>query len=184
MADYSSDNKSSDEDIVYKLNKIETFVEQVIYASRWLLVPVFLGLVVALAGYSVVFCYQAIKFIFVLFTYEKNDLLLAVLTFVDKVLVSGLIVMVLIGGYENSVGKLNVPAHKNRLSWLGKVGSSSLKIKLSTSIVSISSIHLLKMFLDVNKYSFAELAWTTGIHVVMVVTSILLAYMDKILGTK
>lgn len=176
--------RPQDDMVAYQLNRFEKFVETVVFSSRWLLVPVFLGLVVALAGFSISFVWQACVFIFSLFSYEKNEMLLMVLTFVDKVLVAGLIVMVLIGGYENSVGKLNIPANKNRLSWLGKVGSSSLKIKLSTSIVSISSIHLLKMFLDVTAYSNTELAWTTGIHFIMVVTSILLAYMDKIIVTK
>jgi uncharacterized protein (TIGR00645 family) len=167
-----------------ELNKPEQMIEAIIYASRWLLVPVFLGLVLALAGFSLNFIWLSGKFIFELFTYEKNELLLMVLTFVDKVLVAGLIVMVVIGGYENSIGKLNIPQHKNRLAWLGKVGSTNLKIKLSTSIVSISSIHLLKMFLDVEAYSNTQLAWTTGIHFVMVITAILLTFMDVIAAKK
>ena len=88
--------------------------------------------------------------------------------------------MVIISGYENSVGKLDV--RDGKLSWLGKLDSSSLKIKLSTSIVSISSIHLLKIFLDVGRYTNSELAWTTGIHFVMVLTAIMLASMDRIQG--
>ncbi|MBI1300434.1 MAG: TIGR00645 family protein [Alphaproteobacteria bacterium] len=165
-----------------QLHPIEAFVEKMVYNSRYILVPVFMCLIVALFGYAIHFCYMVFDFSRELFTYEKNELLVMVLTFVDKVLVAGLIVMVLIGGYENSVGKLNVSPSKTRLSWLGKVGSSSLKVKLSTAIVSISSIHLLKIFLDIKSYTTAELAWTTGIHFIMVITAILLVLIDKIQG--
>ena len=165
-------------------NKLENIIEAIIYNSRWLLVPVFLSLVIALGAFSVHFMLMVFNFSFDLFSYEKNDLLLMLLTFVDKVLVAGLIVMVLIGGYENFVGKMNIEPSRNRLSWLGKVGSSSLKVKLSTSIVSISSIHLLKIFLDVGSYSNQELAWTTGIHFVMVITALLLVLMDKVQPAK
>lgn len=165
-------------------NKFENIIEAIIYNSRWLLAPVFLSLVIALAAFAIHFMVMVFNFSFDLFSYEKNDLLLMLLTFVDKVLVAGLIVMVLIGGYENFVGKMNIEPSKNRLSWLGKVGSSSLKVKLSTSIVSISSIHLLKIFLDVGSYSNQELAWTTGIHFVMVITALLLVFMEKIQPAK
>jgi uncharacterized protein (TIGR00645 family) len=176
MAEYDEEPTISES---YEMNGLERSLETVIFASRWLLVPVFLGLVIALAGFSLSFMWQVLKFSVNLFSYEKNEMLLMVLTFVDKVLVAGLIIMVLIGGYENSIGKLNIAPNKSRLSWLGKVGSASLKVKLATSIVSISSIHLLKMFLDVTAYTNTELAWVTGIHFVMVITSLLLAYMDK-----
>lgn len=166
------------------VNRLELAVDSVIYNSRWLLLPVFLGLIVALAAYALHFSVMVFDFTMDLFTYEKNDLLVMLLTFVDKVLVAGLIVMVLIGGYENFVGKLYIREGKNRLSWLGKVGSGSLKVKLSTSIVSISSIHLLKIFLDVKSYTMSELAWTTGIHFVMVITALLLVLMDRIQPSK
>lgn len=167
-----------------QVKKTEQLVESLIYNSRWVLVPVFLALAVSLVGFAVHFVYVVGVFTFELFSYQKNDLLLMLLTLVDKVLVAGLIVMVLIGGYENFVGKISVSPKRNKLSWLGKVGSGSLKVKLSTSIVSISSIHLLKIFLDVNAHTTAELAWTTGIHVVMVITAILLVVMDKIQPSK
>lgn len=160
--------------------KIELFIERLIFESRWLLIPMFLGMVIALLAFSAHFLGMVYIFTLNLFTYEKNELLVMMLTFVDKVLVGGLIIMVIISGYENSVSKLTLPYNSRRLSWLGKLDSSSLKVKLSASIVTISSIHLLKVFLDVNNHSVAELAWTTGIHLSMVFTAIMLAFMDKI----
>lgn len=165
-------------------NRLEDAVDSVVYNSRWLLAPVFLSMIVALAAFALQFVFMVFEFSVDIFTFEKNELLLMLLTFVDKVLVAGLIVMVLIGGYENFIGKMKIKTGKNRLSWLGKVGSGSLKVKLATSIVSISSIHLLKIFLDVKKYTEFELAWTTGIHFVMVVTALLLVVMDRIQPSK
>lgn len=160
--------------------KIELFIERLIFESRWLLMPMFLGMVVALLAFSAHFLGMVYHFALNLFAYEKNELLVMMLTFVDKVLVGGLVIMVIISGYENSVSKLNLPNNNRRLSWLGKLDSSSLKVKLSASIVTISSIHLLKIFLDVKNHSPAELAWTTGIHMSMVLTAIMLAFMDRI----
>lgn len=158
----------------------EAFLERIVFASRWVLMPMFLGLAAALLFFSMNFVLLIYKFGLHIFEYDKNELLLMMLTFVDKVLVGTLVIMVIISGYENSVGKLDV--RDGKLSWLGKLDSSSLKIKLSTSIVSISSIHLLKIFLDVGRYSQVELAWTTGIHFIMVLTSIMLASMDRLQG--
>lgn len=165
----------------------EVFLERVIFASRWVLMPMFIGLAVALMLFSMNFVFLIYKFSLHLFEYDKDQMLVMMLTFVDKVLVGTLIIMVIISGYENSVGKLDVRGGK--LSWLGKLDSSSLKVKLSTSIVSISSIHLLKVFLDLSRYvdpDFPEkmqiVHWTVIIHFIMVVTAILLAAMDRVQG--
>ncbi len=172
-------NGGPDDSVLYTF---EIILERFIFESRWLLMPLFVGLIVALGGFALQFVYMIYKFMVHLFEYEKNELLLMMLTFVDKVLVGTLIVMVIIGSYENSVSKLHIPGNQKRLSWLGKLDAATLKIKLSTSIVSISSIHLLKIFLDVGRYTQKELAWTTGIHFVMVITAILLGAMDRIQG--
>lgn len=166
------------------ITPMERAIDALIYNSRWLLLPVFVGLIIALAAFALSFIVTVFDFSLNVLSYDKDDMLLMLLTFVDKVLVAGLIVMVLIGGYENFVGKVYIAAGKNRLSWLGKVGSGSLKVKLATSIVSISSIHLLKIFLDVKKFTITELAWTTGIHFVMVITALLLVLMDRIQPSK
>lgn len=180
---------SEEEELQQKVNEInadsvffktEVIVERLIFESRWVLLPMFLGMTIALFAFSVQFLFLIIDFVQHLFSYEKNEMLVMVLTFVDKVLVGGLVIMVIISGYENSVSKLNIPPHKRRLSWLGKLDSTSLKVKLSASIVTISSIHLLKVFLDVKGHTFEELAWTTGIHFTMVITAIVLALMDRV----
>ena len=171
----------------------ELFLERMIFASRWILMPMFLGLAAALLLFSLNFVYLIYHFAMEIATYDKDGMLVMMLTFVDKVLVGTLIIMVIISGYENSVGKLEVRGGK--LSWLGKLDSSTLKIKLATSIVSISSIHLLKVFLDLPRYAAVTVGptgelmdkmvvvqWTVIIHFIMVLTAIMLAAMDRIQG--
>ena len=175
------DPEKAQRDFLYQ---IETMLERFIFESRWFLLPLFLGLIIALLMFSLHFMYLVFEFSWNIFNYEKNELLLMILTFVDKVLVGGLVIMVIIGGYENSVSRLNISDRQRKLSWLGKLDASSLKIKLSTAIVSISSVHLLKMFLETTKYTNTELAWTTGIHAVMVITALALMFGERIGGVK
>ena len=162
------------------VDKMEAFLERIIFESRWFLLPVFLGLVVALFLFSLNFVFMVYVFAINIFTYEKNELLFNMLTFVDKTLVGGLIIMIIIGGYENSVSMLRIQDQDRKLAWLGKLDASTLKIKLSTSIVSISSVHLLKIFLEVGAHTEKELIWTTLIHFMMVVTALILTAMDSL----
>lgn len=162
------------------IDKMEGFLERVIFESRWLLLPLFLGMIFALFLFSFNFVIMIYKFTINIFAYEKNELLFNMLTFVDKTLVGGLIIMIIIGGYENSVSMLKIQDQDRKLSWLGKLDASTLKIKLSTSIVSISSVHLLKIFLEVGAHTEKELIWTTLIHFMMVLTALILVFMDSI----
>lgn len=162
------------------VDHMEAFLERVIFESRWFLLPLFLGLIAALFLFSLNFAVMIYKFGVHLFEYEKNELLFNMLTFVDKTLVGGLIIMIIIGGYENSVSMLNIQDQERKLSWLGKLDQSTLKIKLSTSIVSISSVHLLKIFLEVGAHTEKELIWTTLIHFMMVLTALILTAMDNL----
>ena len=157
---------------------MERILERFIFESRWFLLPLFLGLIGALAMFSMHFMYLVYKFSANIFSYEKNELLFNMLTFVDKVLVGGLIIMVIIGGYENSVSMLRIKDQDRKLAWLGKLDASTLKIKLATSIVSISSVHLLKIFLEVGAHTEKELIWTSLIHFLMVITALILTFMD------
>ncbi len=159
---------------------LERILERFIFESRWFLLPLFLGLIGALAMFSMHFMYLVYKFSINIFSYEKNELLFNMLTFVDKVLVGGLIIMVIIGGYENSVSMLRIKDQDRKLAWLGKLDASTLKIKLATSIVSISSVHLLKIFLEVGAHTEKELIWTSLIHFLMVITALILTFMDML----
>lgn len=162
------------------IDRLEYVLERFIFESRWFLLPIFIGLSAALAMFSMHFVYLVYKFSINIFSYEKNELLFNMLTFVDKALVGGLVIMVIIGGYENSVSMLRIKDQDRKLSWLGKLDASTLKIKLSTSIVSISSVHLLKIFLEVGAHTEKELVWTSLIHFLMVLTALILTFMDSL----
>ncbi len=161
-------------------NKIEYFIEQLVFQSRWLLVPLYIGLIVVLALFSIKFLKQVFLLSLDIFTIDSVPFLVQLLELVDKIMVANLVIMVLIGGYENSVSRMSVSDTAKRIRWLGKLDTGTLKIKLSTSIVTISGVHLLKIFMTLNQYNNEQLFWYVTIHVVFVVSAILLAYLDRV----
>jgi len=169
----------------YLLRSLEHGLESVIFNSRWLLAPFYLGLIGALALLLVEFGHQFIKLFIKIMSggYDnKYDVILGSLTLIDLSLVANLLLIVIFSGYENFVSKIDVADHKDRPDWMGKVDYAGLKIKLIASIVAISGIELLKTFLEIkeNNINHSQLAWQVGIHMTFVVSGVLLALMDKI----
>ena len=165
------------------MKKIEHTVEAVILASRWLLVIFYLGLAFALLLYALSFGKKLIDFVDKLFLLEETDTILKMLALIDAALVASLVVMVIISGYENFVSRFD-NADGNEISWLGKVDAGSLKIKVASTIVAISSIHLLQVFLNVQQYTDTQLMWLTLIHLAFVISALILAYIDRLMYTK
>ncbi|MBL8654313.1 MAG: TIGR00645 family protein [Alphaproteobacteria bacterium] len=163
---------------------LERFIERLIFASRWLQAPLYVGLIVVMALLAAKFFQELVHLTAILWTLNEYRLVLAVLGLVDMVMVANLIVMVVISGYENFVSRLELDGVKDRLSWFGKLDAGSLKIKLASSIVAISSIHLLKAFLDVNEIPTEKLILLVVIHLTFIVSALMLAYLDKMLGQK
>jgi len=163
---------------------LERFIERLIFASRWLQAPLYLGLIVVMALLAAKFFQELVHLTATLWSLNESRLVLAVLGLVDMVMVANLIVMVVISGYENFVSRLELDGVKDRLSWFGKLDAGSLKIKLASSIVAISSIHLLKAFLDVNEIPTEKLIMLVVIHLTFIVSALMLAYLDKMLGHK
>lgn len=114
------------------------------------------------------------------FALSEADLVLVILSLIDMSLVGGLLVMVMFSGYENFVSQLDIDEHKEKLSWLGKMDSSSLKMKVAASIVAISSIHLLRVFMDAQNISTDYLMWYVIIHMTFVISAFVMGYLDKI----
>jgi uncharacterized protein (TIGR00645 family) len=162
-----------------KMKKLEHAVEGVILASRWLLVVFYLGLTAALALYCVSFIKKLMEYFTHVFTMNETDAILKILSLIDASLVASLVVMVIISGYENFVSKFDNAS--DELSWLGKIDASSLKIKVASTIVAISSIHLLQVFLNANEYTSDKLMWLTIVHMAFVLSALLLAYIDKVM---
>jgi uncharacterized protein (TIGR00645 family) len=156
--------------------RIELMIETVILASRWLLVIFYLGLAVALAVYALTFGVKLWDFIAHVLSIEDSDAILKMLGLIDAALVASLVVMVIISGYENFVSKFD----DNSVHWLGEIDAGSLKIKVASTIVAISSIHLLQIFLDVGAHPDEQLMWYTIIHLAFVASALFLAYIDRV----
>ncbi|MCZ8310986.1 MAG: TIGR00645 family protein [Rhodospirillales bacterium] len=164
--------------------KLEKMIEGAIFSSRWLQVPLYLGLILVLLVLCAKFFMVLFKLVVGMGEMDEAKIVLMVLELVDVVMVANLIVMVVISGYENFVSRLDIEGHGEKLSWFGKLDAGSLKIKLASSIVAISSIHLLKAFLDAGEISNDKLLMLVVIHMTFIVSALMLAYLDKMLGQK
>lgn len=161
---------------------IERYVERGLFASRWLMAPMYVGLVGALLILMGKFGQALYEFGHHAFSATESEAVLAILSLIDMTLAGNLLLIVIFSGYENFVSKIDVGDHVDQPDWKGKVDFAGLKIKLIASIVAISGIHLLKIFMDIAKYTDRDIMWMTIIHVVFVGSGVLLALMDKIHG--
>lgn len=166
------------------MKRIEKRIEQLMYFSRWLLAPIYLGLSVSLLMLAITFFKELIHTLPLILTLPESDLVLLVLSLIDLSLVGGLIVMVMISGYENFVSQLDIEEGVEKLSWLGKMDSSSLKMKVAASIVAISSIHLLRIFMEAKTTANDKIMWYIIMHLTFVVSAFAMGILDKVAHTK
>ena len=159
------------------MKRLELFVESIILASRWLLVVFYIGLALALGVYAVNFGGKLWEFVSKVFVLDDADAILKMLGLIDAALIASLVVMVIISGYENFVSRFD---HEDDVHWLGEIDVGSLKIKVASTIVAISSIHLLQVFLNVEQYTGEKLMWYTLIHLAFVASALFLAFIDRI----
>ncbi len=174
-----------------------------IFASRWLQLPLYLGLIAAQAVYVFHFWVELVHLLEAVFGSEKalqalissigyktdvqitslNEtiIMLVVLALIDVVMISNLLIMVIVGGYETFVSRMNLESHPDQPEWLSHVNASVLKVKLATAIIGISSIHLLKTFINAANYDLKVLMWQTIIHVVFLLSALAIALTDRLL---
>ena len=162
------------------MKRVENTIEALIFSSRWLLVPFYLGLVMAIGLLIVKFAKEFIAFANTVFTGSGTEVVVGVLTLIDVVLLSNLLIIIIFAGYENFVSKIDTAGHEDRPEWMGHVSFAELKMKLIGSIVAISGIELLKAFVEVDPAStnFDQLKWLIFIHLTFVVTGVLFALSD------
>lgn len=158
---------------------MERIFERIMYASRWIMAPIYLGLSFALLALGVKFFQEVYHILTHLFEMAEIDLILIVLSLIDISLVGGLIVMVMFSGYENFVSRLDLGDHDDKLNWLGKLDAGSLKNKVAASIVAISSIHLLKVFMNTENIQNDKILWYLLIHITFVLSAVAMGYLDK-----
>jgi uncharacterized protein (TIGR00645 family) len=160
----------------------ERWIEKSLFASRWILAPIYLGLTLAMLAVGVKFFQEAFHVIFHVWTMSEADMVLAVLAMIDMVLVASLVVMVMLSGYENFVSQIELTDEGKKLDWLGKLDATALKLKVAASIVAISSIHLLQIFMNAQQTPNDKILWYVILHLTFVVSSVLMAVMDRIGG--
>ncbi len=174
-----------------------------IFASRWLQLPLYLGLILAQAVYVFHFWVELVHLVeaafgnkaalqqlvtsigyksdFEVMALNETIIMLVVLALIDVVMISNLLIMVIVGGYETFVSRMDLEGHPDQPEWLGHVNASVLKVKLGLSIIGISSIHLLKTFINAPNYTEKVLMWQTIIHVTFLFSALAIAYTDKLL---
>jgi uncharacterized protein (TIGR00645 family) len=160
---------------------MERIIETLMVKARWLLAPVYLGLSLAMIALGIKFFQEAFHLLVHIFTLSEVDMVLIILSLIDIALVGGLLVMIMMGGYENFVSSLDQHDEKDKLSWLGKMDASVLKQKVAASIVAISAIHLLKVYMNIQN-SGAEnnnLIWYVVIHLTFVVSAVLMGLLER-----
>jgi len=159
---------------------VEKLIERFMYSSRWLLAPIYVGLSLTLLALGIKFFQELIHTIPMIFDMAEADLVLVILSLIDVALVGGLIVMVMLSSYENFVSQLDIGEEAEKLSWLGTMDAASLKAKVASSIVAISSIHLLKLFMNAANTPNDKLMWYVIIHLTFVASAFAMGYLDKI----
>jgi uncharacterized protein (TIGR00645 family) len=167
--------------VTKQLNAVERWVETLLFAGRWLMAPIYLGLLVILAVIAVKFVEELVLALPSVLSMHERDLVLFILGLLDVALLGSLTLMVAFAGYENFVSKMHsVAGHEDRPDWMGHVDFSGLKLKLISSIVAISAIHLLRTFLNVSAVPKEDVGWQLAIHLGFVLSGVLLAFMDRL----
>lgn len=163
----------------YKQSNVMT---NILFGSRWLQLPLYLGLIIAQAVYVFFFGVELFHLVSHANTLIEADIMLIVLGLIDVVMISNLLIMVIVGGYETFVSRLNLQGHPDEPDWLSHVNANLLKVKLATAIIGISSIHLLKTFINAQNLTDKVLIWQTVIHMTFVVSAVAIAYIDKLMS--
>lgn len=154
-----------------------------IFLSRWLQAPLYLGLIIAQCVYVYRFMLELWHLILDVHSPAETAIMLSVLGLIDVVMIANLLIMVIIGGYETFVSRLRLEGHPDQPEWLSHVNAGILKVKLATALIGISSVHLLKTFIDVDKHSQQEVFWQVMIHLTFVVSAVLLAWIERLTGS-
>jgi len=165
------------------IDRLETFI----FWSRWLQAPLYVGLIIAQCAYVYLFMLELWHLIHNLFfsstRITETEVMLVVLGLIDVVMIANLLIMVIIGGYETFVSRLDLEGHPDQPEWLSHVNAGVLKIKLSTAIIGISSIHLLKTFINADNMSEHTIKWQVVIHTVFLLSALAMAWVDRLMTT-
>lgn len=163
------------------MKSFETILEKLIYNSRWIQAPVYVGLIIGTLVFSIKFFIELYHMIATFGISDEKTLMIAILTLIDVTMVINLLIVVIIGGYWTFVNKIEIIKEEERPDWLKKINASSLKIKLIVSLVSISGVDLLKSFINIQNIGTEKVILQIAIHLTFIISALLLALSDKIL---
>ena len=163
---------------------MEALLERCMYAARWMLAPIYLGLSLAIVLLGIKFFEEVIHVFPLILDISEAELVLVILSLIDMALVVGLLVMVMFTGYENFVTRLDSVDPQDGLDWLGKMDAGSLKNKVAVSIVAISSIHLLQIFMNAQNVANDKIMWYVLLHLTFVLSAFCMGYLDRVTRSK
>ncbi|MGC3967846.1 MAG: TIGR00645 family protein [Pirellulales bacterium] len=164
------------------MNSAERAIERIVFSSRWLQAPMYLGLIVGTLVYEYKFIKELLHIVHDAGTMSEEAVMLGVLTLVDMIMVANLVFMVLLGGYYIFVSRIDLDEHPDRPEWLDKTNAASLKIKLAASLVGVSGVHLLKAFINLEEtHNYEVVKWQVVIHVTFLLSSLILAVSERVL---
>ncbi len=162
------------------MEKLESALESLLFNSRWLLTPLYVGLVVSLVLLVITFFRELLHLAPLALTADPGVIIVGILSLVDLTLIANLLIIIVYAGYENFVSKLHTGDHVDRPDWMGQVDFSDLKMKVIGSIVAISAIELLRAFINIEQLGDRQIGWKIGIHLTFVVSGVCFAIMDRL----
>lgn len=170
---------------VQSIHRVKRGISAVIFASRWIQAPLYLGLICILSAYV----YRFLNELFHLVIHivhingsSDTDIMLGVLDLIDVVMIANLLIMVVMGGYETFVSNLEIDDHPDQPEWLDHLDAGAMKIKLAVALIGISSIHLLRTFIAVSHYTNSAIGWQVGIHLTLLVSALSIAYTNRLMS--
>lgn len=164
------------------MNTVTRALPGFIFWSRWLQAPLYVGLIAVLAVYVYEFGHGLFELIKSAGAFNSTSIMLQALDLIDVVMIANLLIMVIVGGYETFVSRLRMQEHQDHPEWLDEVNAGTMKIKLALALITISSIHLLRTFIDPSQYTSEDIMWQVVIHITLVLSAVAIAYTDKLMG--
>jgi uncharacterized protein (TIGR00645 family) len=167
---------------VINMKSISNDLPKLVFWSRWLQAPLYFGLIVVLIFYVYEFALGLINLLIHANTMTENEVMLQALDLIDVVMIANLLIMVIIGGYQTFISKLHLQSHPDKPEWLDEVNAGTMKIKLALALIGISSIHLLRTFIDLSQKDTFEVMWQVIIHVTLLVSALAIAFANKLMS--
>lgn len=162
-------------------DKVKRIISRIIFTGRWLQLPLYLGLICILAAYVYRFMIELVELVMHINGFDDTHIMLGVLDLIDVVMIANLLIMVVMGGYETFVSHLELGEHPDQPEWLDHLDAGAMKVKLALSLIGISSIHLLRTFIDSSKMSNDTVMWQVIIHVTLIISAMALAWTNRMI---